>query len=126
MAEQDEYRSVKKRIDTIVAIVGFSVLSFRMFADGKAGFSVGTQQRTMHFRPVILLSRGDPPIQELHLFFSMEPMLAVRHDGQLRTAPLCKGRHGFRRSHIVMRSIQDAGGDMPRNRMLPHIGEILP
>lgn len=28
MAEQDEYRSVKKRIDTIVAIVGFSVLAF--------------------------------------------------------------------------------------------------
>lgn len=68
----------------------------------------------------------DPMIQKTHLLLCVEPMLATRHDRQLRTDPFSEGRYGLQRGQIVPLSVQNTCGDAPRNRMLPHIAEIPP
>ena len=65
-------------------------------------------------------------IQKLHLFLGMEPMLPVRHDGQISMVLRCKRRYCFDRCQVVVLAVQDAGGDIPDDRVLTHIAKIRP
>lgn len=53
-------------------------------------------------------------------------MLATGHDGQISMVPLGKCRYCFNRCQVVMLTVQNAGGDIPDDRVLPHIAKVLP
>lgn len=55
----------------------------------------------------------DPAIQKPHLLLRVEPMLTVRHNGQLRSGAFGKGGYGFKGCQSVMLAIQNAGGKLP-------------
>ena len=65
-------------------------------------------------------------IQKLHLFLGMEPMLPVRHDSQISMVLRCKCRYRFNGCQVVVLAVQDAGGDIPDDRVLTHIAKIRP
>ena len=56
----------------------------------------------------------------------MEPMLATGHDGQISMVLLGKCRYCFNRCQIVMLTVENTGGDIPDDRMLPHITKVIP
>lgn len=53
-------------------------------------------------------------------------MLATGHDGQISMVPLGKCRYRFNGCQVVMLTVQNAGGDIPDDRVLAHIAKILP
>ena len=67
-----------------------------------------------------------PIIQKLHLFFGVEPMLAVFHNGQLGVVLFGKSGDGFIRCEVILAAVENGGRRVPFDRMLAHITEILP
>ena len=57
-------------------------------------------------------------IQKLHLFLGMEPMLPVRHDGQISMVQFGKCRYRFNGCQVVMLTVENTGRDIPDNRVL--------
>lgn len=53
-------------------------------------------------------------------------MLATGHDGQISMVLGCKCGYCFNGCQVVMLTVQNAGGDIPDNRVLAHIAKILP
>lgn len=53
-------------------------------------------------------------------------MLATGHDGQISMVPLGKCRYRFNGCQIVMLTVENTGGDISADRVLPHIAKILP
>ena len=53
-------------------------------------------------------------------------MLATGHDGQISMVLGCKCRYRFNGCQVVMLTVQNAGGDIPDDRVPAHIAKILP
>ena len=64
-------------------------------------------------------------IQDFHLLLCMEPVLSGLHYGESCADSIRKLGYGFLGSQMIVSSIQNAGGDIPFDRMLSHIAQIL-
>ena len=69
---------------------------------------------------------SDPLIQKAHLLLGMEPMLPIRHDGQISMMPSGERGYRFYRRQVIMLTIQNAGGNIPDDWVFTHIAQIIP
>ena len=65
-------------------------------------------------------------IQKLHLLLGMEPMLTTRHDSQSCIVLRRKYRYRFDRCQVIVLTVENTGGNISGNRMLPHIAKVIP
>ena len=68
----------------------------------------------------------DPPIQKSKLLFSVEPVLAVLHDGEAGTVAADKSVHRLPGRQVVVSGVEDLGGDVPGDGVFPDVAEITP
>ena len=69
---------------------------------------------------------AEPIVQKLHLFLCVEPVLTVLHYGKVCALFFRKFGYGFSGGQVILSTIQNAGWDVPFNRMLAHIAQIFP
>lgn len=53
-------------------------------------------------------------------------MLAAGHDGQSCMVLRRKYRYRFDRCQVIVLTVENTGGDIPDDRVLPHIAKVLP